>query len=85
MAVNRTDNAVLFWNNVLLEAMEDDSQKPAAQQEQGGPTRTSRAAAIVHAAIHNAVTGVLRRNREADPSGNMHASKRKSPPSSIGD
>jgi Vanadium chloroperoxidase N-terminal domain len=58
MAVNRNDNAVLFWNGVLLEAMKDDSQKETAQQEQGGPTRTSRATAIVHAAIHNAVNRV---------------------------
>jgi hypothetical protein len=62
MPVNRNDNAVLFWNGVLLEAMEVDSQKPPANQEQGGPTRASRAAAIVHAAIHNAINGVLQRN-----------------------
>ena len=62
MPVNRNDNAVLFWNGVLLEAMEEDSQKPPANQEQGGPTRASRAAAIVHAAIHNAINGVLQRN-----------------------
>ena len=40
----------LYWNDVLLTAALDDSNKPKAQQEQGGPTRTSRAAAIVHAA-----------------------------------
>jgi hypothetical protein len=62
MPVNRNDNAVLFWNGVLLEAMEDDSQRPPANQDQGGPTRASRAAAIVHAAIHNAINGVLQRN-----------------------
>jgi hypothetical protein len=62
MAVSRNDNAVLFWNGVLLEAMNDDSKKPPANQEQGGPTRASRAAAIVHAAIHNAINGVLQRN-----------------------
>jgi hypothetical protein len=62
MAVNRTDNAALFWNDVLLEAMRVDSRKPVAQQEQGGPTRTSRVAAIVHAAIHNAVNGVHQLN-----------------------
>ncbi len=62
MAVKRTDNAALFWNGVLLEAMLADSKKPAPQQEQGGPTRASRAAAIVHAAIHNAVNGVHQLN-----------------------
>lgn len=62
MKLKRTDNAALFWNWVLLEAMKTDSKKPGNQQEQGGPTRTSRAAAIVHAAIHNAVNGVRQRN-----------------------
>lgn len=58
MPVARTDNAALFWNEVFLNAALADSQKPPNQQEQGGPTRTSRAAAIVHAAIHNAVNRV---------------------------
>jgi hypothetical protein len=62
MAIRRTDNAALFWNGVLLDAMRADSNKPAAQQEHGGPTRASRAAAIVHAAIHNAVNGVHQLN-----------------------
>jgi hypothetical protein len=62
MVLNRTDNAALFWNGVLLRAMRADSRKPLAQQEQGGPTRTSRVAAIVHAAIHNAVNGVHKLN-----------------------
>jgi hypothetical protein len=62
MALKRTDNAVLFWNGVLLEAAKVDSEKPVIEQEHGGPTRTSRVAAIVHAAIHNAVNGVARRN-----------------------
>ena len=74
MAVNRNDNAVLFWNGVLLEAMNDDSKKPPANQEQGGPTRASRAAAIVHAAIHNAVNGVQQRNAfYRDPQTNQPA------------
>ncbi len=58
MALTRRDNAVLFWNGVLLQAARVDSRKPADRQEQAGPTRTSRVAAIVHAAIHNAVNGV---------------------------
>jgi hypothetical protein len=59
--VQRTDNAVLFWNGVLLDAANADSKKPVNQQEQGGPTRVSRVAAIVHAAVHNAVNGVRQR------------------------
>lgn len=62
MTLERSDNAVLFWNGVLLEAAKADSRKPGDRQEQGGPTRTSRAAAIVHAAIHNAVNGVSQHN-----------------------
>jgi hypothetical protein len=51
-------DAALFWNEVLFAAATTDSQKPMALQEQGGPTRTSRAAALVHTAVHDAVNGV---------------------------
>jgi hypothetical protein len=79
MPVNRNDNAVLFWNGVLLEAMKDDSKKPLANREQDGPTRASRAAAIVHAAIHNAINGVLQRNSfYQDP--NTHSPAPPGPP-----
>src|SRR4051812_15412209 len=57
--VTLTD-AALFWNRVLLDALLVDSRKPLAEMEQGGVTRTSRAAAIVHLAIHDAVNGVNR-------------------------
>lgn len=72
MPLNREDNAALFWNKVFLDAALADSKKmspappgspPPPQngpllQEQGGPTRTSRAGAIVHLAIHDAVNGI---------------------------
>jgi hypothetical protein len=51
-------NSVLQWNDVLLDTMLADSQQPPALRDQNGPTRASRAAAIVHAAIFNAVVGI---------------------------
>lgn len=59
--VATTSDAAFFWNDVLLDALLVDDQKPKPQREQGGVTRASRAAAIVHAAIHDAVNGVNRR------------------------
>lgn len=61
MLITRNDNAVLFWNEVFLEAARVDSLQPPNLQEQGGPTHTSRAGAIVHAAMHNAINGVRQR------------------------
>jgi membrane-associated phospholipid phosphatase len=54
-------DAVRYWNGVLLEAALADSRKPYARREQGGVTRTSRAMAVVQAAVHDAVNGVDRR------------------------
>lgn len=51
---------VLFWNEVALEVQRRDFSPAASatgkdrEPEQGGPTRTSRALAIVHAAMFNA-------------------------------
>lgn len=51
-------DAILYWNNVALEASRTDFTPPATAPEQppeqGGPTRTSRALAIVHIAMYNA-------------------------------
>jgi membrane-associated phospholipid phosphatase len=49
---------VLFWNDVALDAALADSR--AEVPAQAGPTRTSRAMAIVHAAIYDAWNGVER-------------------------
>ena len=46
---------------MLLDALLADDLKPKDRREQGGVTRASRAAAIVHAAIHDAVNGVERK------------------------
>jgi hypothetical protein len=50
-------NPVLFWNSILLEASRRDftSGHGNGQPQQPGPTATSRAMAIVHLAIHDAV------------------------------
>ncbi len=54
---------ILYWNSVALEANRRDfsnlpgTNKPAA--EQGGPTMSSRALAIVHLAMYDAHAGVV--------------------------
>lgn len=56
-------DAILFWNQVSLDAIKTDfsSDKPDApiSSEQGGPTRTSRALAIVHLAMYDAYIGIV--------------------------
>lgn len=54
---------ILYWNNVALEANRRDfsnlpgTEKPS--QEQGGPTLSSRALAIIHLAMYDAHAGVV--------------------------
>lgn len=48
-------NSVLYWNSVLLEASRRDFTKGFTGNQQPGPIRTSRAMAIVHLAIHDAI------------------------------
>jgi hypothetical protein len=48
-------NSVLYWNSVLLEASRRDFTKGFPGGQQPGPIRTSRAMAIVHLAIHDAI------------------------------
>jgi hypothetical protein len=50
---------VLDWNAVALQAVADDhTPSLVAKAEQGGPTRTARALAIVHAAIFDAANSI---------------------------
>ena len=55
-------DAILHWNQIALDANKTDfSTADPAQDpspEQGGPTRTSRALAIVHVAMYDAYIGV---------------------------
>lgn len=48
-------NSALFWNSVLLECSRRDFTRAYPNGQQPGPIRTSRAMAIVHLAIHDAV------------------------------
>jgi membrane-associated phospholipid phosphatase len=55
-------DSILFWNQVALDAAKADftTADPTARfmPQQGGPTRTSRALAIVHLAMYDAYSGV---------------------------
>ncbi len=51
-------DAVLFWNEVAIEAGARDHTGMPPKFEQGGPTRTSRALAIVHLAMYDAFNSI---------------------------
>lgn len=51
-------NVILFWNDVVLEVHRRDFSRANGSPEVGGPTRVSRALAIVHAAMYNAQEAV---------------------------
>ena len=52
-------DAVLDWNAVALEAQANDhTPSIVAKADQGGPTKSARALAIVHAAIYDAVNSI---------------------------
>lgn len=58
---------ILFWNDVALEANRQDFSAPdPLKPEQGGPTLSSRALAIVHLAMYDAYAGA-RGNPAAGP------------------
>lgn len=52
-------DAILYWNAVALEVTRRDfTDSFIASPRQGGPTRTSRALAIVHIAMHDAYVAI---------------------------
>jgi Vanadium chloroperoxidase N-terminal domain/PAP2 superfamily len=55
-------DAILFWNDIALQAVANDfSPAPPDNKvapEQGGPTRTARALAIVHLAMYDAFNSI---------------------------
>jgi hypothetical protein len=54
-------DAVLDWNEVALQAVANDhTPSIVSSPDQGGPTRTSRALGIVHAAIFDAANAIDR-------------------------
>ena len=50
---------VLKWNEIALDAVVDDHSGTFGAPEQGGPTRTSRALAIAHIAVYDAVNAIV--------------------------
>lgn len=55
-------DAVLHWNDVMLDANAIDCARPITVQDQIGPTRVSRAFAIVSAAVFDAVNSITHAN-----------------------
>src|SRR5207248_5579863 len=53
-------DVILHWNAVALDALKND-YAPGHTPDQGGPTRDSRALAIVHAAMFDAVNSIADR------------------------
>ena len=51
-------DAVLDWNAVALQAVAVDHSHIYGDPEQGGPTRASRALAIIHVAMYDAANSV---------------------------
>lgn len=51
-------DSLLYWNEVALEASAQDHTGAPPKLEQGGPTRTARALAIVHLAMYDAFIGI---------------------------
>ena len=54
----RERDAILYWNQIALQAVVDDHSGTFGQPEQGGPTRSSRALAIIHIAMYDAVNAI---------------------------
>jgi hypothetical protein len=53
-------DSILFWNDVSLEAVARDFTGMPPEREQDGPTRTSRALAIVHLAMYDAFNSIAK-------------------------
>lgn len=51
-------DAILYWNQIALKTVAQDSTGMPPKADQGGPTRTSRALAIVHLAMYDALNSI---------------------------
>lgn len=51
-------DSILDWNAIALQAVAEDHSGTFGGPEQGGPTRASRALAIVHAAMYDALNSI---------------------------
>ena len=56
----QSNDPVLVWNAIALQAVADDHTEIFGSPEQGGPTHAARALAIVHTAIYDAVNSIDR-------------------------
>jgi len=54
------NDAILFWNDIALDAVANDHTGSAQSVNQRGPTRTARALAIVHLAMFDAYNSIAR-------------------------
>jgi hypothetical protein len=54
------NDAILFWNDIALDAVANDHTGAAQSVNQRGPTRTARALAIVHVAMFDAFNSIAR-------------------------
>ena len=52
------NDPVLYWNSIAQKSVVEDHSGTYGDPEQGGPTRTSYALAIVHIAIYDAVNAI---------------------------
>lgn len=52
-------DCILNWNEIALDAVVRDHSGTFGAPEQGGPTRTSRALAIVHIAMYDAANAII--------------------------
>lgn len=53
-------DAILHWNEIALDAVAIDHTGDPPKGEQGGPTRTARALAIVHLAMYDAYNSIAK-------------------------
>ncbi len=59
VSVGHSHDPVLKWNAIALQAVVDDHSGTFGAPENGGPTRASRALAIVHIAIFDAANAIV--------------------------
>lgn len=59
VAKSNGNDPVLKWNDIALQAVVDDHSGTFGAPDQGGPTRTARALAIVHISMYDAVNAIV--------------------------
>ncbi len=59
VAPSSANDPILQWNAIALQAVADDHSGTFGTPDQGGPTRTARALAVVHIAMYDAVNAIV--------------------------